>query len=701
MGIEALIIGTLTAIGVGGGVAAAVGGVIATVVTAGLTFAAGRLLGAIFGTPSFDPSDAQRVDLSPAAPRTFVYGTAPVGGRVIYSLLEDNDVQWIVYALTGHKINGINSVWIEEQEYSLAPNPDGSFRLNTSEDIGDVFTLYVQDGGPNQQALPELVNAQGSEWTTNHRAEGVALAIVRWEIDRDALPRGIPTQATFFEVQGKEVYDPRKDSSIGGSGDHRINQPSTWEWSTNPALCWFDHQRGHSDNGLIVFGHGFYPANLYAQANPATPRSVMEMIPFVIECANISDEPVPLRNGGVQPRYTIDAAFRTNLERDRIDESFQQAVSGYVLDGPAGNRIVAGSPSPTVDTITNLRAIENPTINLISETDVAFNVARAQYLEPDAVWREFDAPPYRDQQRLNDDGQIRPRQVSLPHQSNNIRAQRLSKIALERSRVGVTVSWLEHLDKMNIQTLERVVINDTALGFDNETFRIIGRTFRAVQGGAGIDAIQFTAIAEPDLIWFWDEQVDESSFNINPSVGVSSRIAAPSLTVSDNPQTNVLTVQFTQNDNRAQSIEFSRNLVGVTQVLAVQAGNIDTALNSISGLPSVPNGTPAFLLSDAAGILGETQYFLNGSSGLTLHTTQAGATATPTTDIVDITTAENFSLYIGSVSASELQNFQTASGQSGTVLIQNRLDNAEYTISARSSATNISTSPAETVTITT
>lgn len=36
------------------------------------------------------------------------------------------------------------------------------------------------------------------------------------------------------------LYDPRKDSTVGGSGSHRANDSTTWEWSDSPALATID-----------------------------------------------------------------------------------------------------------------------------------------------------------------------------------------------------------------------------------------------------------------------------------------------------------------------------------------------------------------------------------------------------------------------------------------------------------------------------
>lgn len=41
-------------------------------------------------------------------------------------------------------------------------------------------------------------------------------------------------------VRGRKLYDPRKDSTAGGSGSHRLNNPATWQHSKNPALALAD-----------------------------------------------------------------------------------------------------------------------------------------------------------------------------------------------------------------------------------------------------------------------------------------------------------------------------------------------------------------------------------------------------------------------------------------------------------------------------
>ncbi|MBN8494552.1 MAG: hypothetical protein J0M00_24305 [Burkholderiales bacterium] len=51
----------------------------------------------------------------------------------------------------------------------------------------------------------------------------------------------VPAQLGFSaSIWGRKLYDPRKDSTAGGSGAHRLADPTTWEFSDNPSLALAD-----------------------------------------------------------------------------------------------------------------------------------------------------------------------------------------------------------------------------------------------------------------------------------------------------------------------------------------------------------------------------------------------------------------------------------------------------------------------------
>ena len=106
-----------------------------------------------------------------------------------------------------------------------------------------VFNLH--HGADDQTADPMLTgifdgtNAD-TVWTSNHRLRGITYIASNYEFDNNGMFQGIPNLTAT--IKGRKIYDPRLDSTqTGGSGSHRSNDSSTWEWSSNPALCLLDY----------------------------------------------------------------------------------------------------------------------------------------------------------------------------------------------------------------------------------------------------------------------------------------------------------------------------------------------------------------------------------------------------------------------------------------------------------------------------
>lgn len=128
-----------------------------------------------------------------------------------------------VIALAGHRINAALELYMEsEVGIDAAGNPQGKY-------AGGTLTRDVRLGAPNQTAM--AVGA-GGQWTAASTFDGVPHMLLRWLPDEKKLPNGIPSRYTQV-VEGALVYDPRRDSTVpGGAGTHRINDRTTWEYST-------------------------------------------------------------------------------------------------------------------------------------------------------------------------------------------------------------------------------------------------------------------------------------------------------------------------------------------------------------------------------------------------------------------------------------------------------------------------------------
>lgn len=95
------------------------------------------------------------------------------------------------------------------------------------------------------------------KWTADHKLSGKAAVLWNLKFDKDAkrFASGVPVQGAVWK--GVKTYDPRLDDTYpGGEGDHRLDDPATWEWTECPGLHALKYALGSYQNGFKVFGVG-------------------------------------------------------------------------------------------------------------------------------------------------------------------------------------------------------------------------------------------------------------------------------------------------------------------------------------------------------------------------------------------------------------------------------------------------------------
>jgi len=200
-----------------------------------------------------------------------IYGNRRVGTQIIYMDVNANNSQelYVVYALSVGECDEILGRTIELDGNPLTDSArfriggyigsdkisSGSGSLNTVSQNGDpvevtaggfgtnpssryMYVMNLHHGSASQTADPMLV-ASMSNWTSAHRLDGVCYIAAHYNYDTRGMWKGIP-QLTV-QVRGKKVYDPRLDSTAGGSGTQRLGTPSTYAFSDNPSLTFLDY----------------------------------------------------------------------------------------------------------------------------------------------------------------------------------------------------------------------------------------------------------------------------------------------------------------------------------------------------------------------------------------------------------------------------------------------------------------------------
>ncbi len=203
---------------------------------------------------------------------------------------------------------------INGQYVTLGGSPHPDYGLPVIGDLNGLAWIKVYDG--SQTVVDPMLMSRYNiyperSWAADMIGRGLVYAICTFRYNRERFP-GLPR--VRFEMNGIPLYDPRKDTTVGGSGAHRWNNKATWEPSVNPQVGVYNVLRGISLDDGSVYGGGF----------PA------EDIPLASWFAAMNECDLLVTNGsGTEPQ------FRAGLEVS-VDEEPADVI-GELLKACAGN----------------------------------------------------------------------------------------------------------------------------------------------------------------------------------------------------------------------------------------------------------------------------------------------------------------------------------------------------------------------------
>lgn len=173
------------------------------------------------------PQETQAQVAAENAPLRVIYGRARLGAQVADVLTYQNNLVMVLVWGDG-EIHEIESIAVGDAEPPAGIQITHHYGTAGQTADATLVAAYASHGITFADALP------GIAYTVASVPAGVT--------------NGVPTFAAI--IKGRKLYDPRKDSTAGGSGAHRLNDPSTWEYSDNPALALADFIRS------TVYGMG-------------------------------------------------------------------------------------------------------------------------------------------------------------------------------------------------------------------------------------------------------------------------------------------------------------------------------------------------------------------------------------------------------------------------------------------------------------
>ncbi|QKV17862.1 phage tail protein [Oricola thermophila] len=357
-----------TAVGAVGSFVAGLGAIGKAVLSIGLNLA----ISALFKPKEAKPVSGVELDVQYGADqsRTVRCGRWGIAGHYVYAntMGAANKYFQQVYAVSDFYCTSLDRVWIDGEEVTLGAVEGGRGNVvDSGEYAGKIWVKFID--GRQTTADSYLVNGSdpAGRWTSDHVGLGVAYIIVTLEYDREKLGNVVNF---FFEGKGAPLYDWRKDSTMGGSGNHRWDDPSTWEFSENPVLMDYAYRRGFKINGDLFCGMDEDANNL-----PIERYTI---------AANICDEVV--EDGG--PRYRCAIGFDCNAEHGDNIDALMTSCGGMVVHAVDGVWPIIGTDQTPVATLTDDDLIvgERVQFQRLRPASELVNSVSGTFPDPDNQW---------------------------------------------------------------------------------------------------------------------------------------------------------------------------------------------------------------------------------------------------------------------------------------------------------------------------
>ncbi|MGB6080206.1 MAG: phage tail protein [Xanthobacteraceae bacterium] len=439
-------------------------------------------------------------------PRSLILGEYNTAGSLVYRNTwgqngETPNAYYVEVRALGDLPDGGNvDVWVDGEKVTLVA---GTYGLTSTKHIkygtkwGDLQHLWFQFyDGAQTAADSRLVSWFGGSvrpWGSDRIGNGVPYVIIT--ALRDDLETENPLFNGFpnckFTRGSVPLYDPSKDNTVGGSGSHRYDDPSTWggDGDNLPAVQIYNILRGFTYNGQWLYG--------LQTANPAIlpPAS---WIAAINKCRALVDGP-----DGPEAQYRAGIQINVNVAPADAIEALLKTCNGRLTEVGGVYTIHVGEPDTPVlsfsdaDILSTEEQIYNPFRTLAD----SINGVVAKYPEPLEGWNVKTSPATKNPAQIIRDGSRELfADVDLSACPYHGQVQRLLKSSMlealrERRHTIVLPPWAQVLEPGDI-----VQWSSERNGYEEKWFRIDGMAYKA-----NLDVIlQITEVDPSDYDWHQD-----------------------------------------------------------------------------------------------------------------------------------------------------------------------------------------------------
>ncbi len=410
--------GFFTSVGFGAAFSASLAGfLVNTIASAALS----RLQMALKKKPQAAGIKTEATQTGGTSPLRFILGRYATGGQLIappnsWGAVGSTPRSYLVYPVALSVIPGcsLQRIIINDRYVPLAAVPHSSWGRYTEGDFPGIAQVDYLNGAQTA-ADADMLAAFGSDpdrpWAADMVGSGLCWAKCLFRFSREHF-NGLPS--VRFEVLGIPLYDPRKDSTAGGSGPQRWADKSTWTQSTNNAVMIWNIMRGIEIAPDLIWGGGYDAEDLPAGAWFAA--------------MNACDLPIDDGAAGSVPQFRAGMEVALDDEPLAVVAELLKACCGEMAEIGGYWDIRIGAPRlPAIfitddDILTSQEQEQDPFPSLLD----TFNGIAASYPEPESLWESKDAPPrYNAAWETEDGGRRLVAELELPACSWGEQVQRI------------------------------------------------------------------------------------------------------------------------------------------------------------------------------------------------------------------------------------------------------------------------------------
>jgi hypothetical protein len=422
------------------------------------------------------------------APRQIIYGETRVGGTITFMRTTgtDNNKLSMVVVFAGHEVDSFTSFNFNEitvtttNSTSSGAGTDNKIYTVTNSDFtntdnennfgsGRLVRFTFHDGSQTSHDSLARTTHGSTIIDNNFIYKDCAYMYVELIYDPEKMPQ-IPKITGI--IKGKKLYDPRLDSTVGGSGSHRLGTESTYAWSDNPALCILDYLSN------TTYGIKATSTELNLSANAGGFMSA----------ANTSEQTVTI-SGISQERYTANGFTNMSANGNGILEGLLSSCGGKLtFTNGMFNVFVAAAQTPSL-TITDSEVLSPINVSKNTQSNELFNSIKAVFVDKDNGFVGTDTPELTSSTFVSEDvpsgeanaNYLKRMEIQLPYTSTNLMAERLAKISLQHQRKTLQISLLTTTKFLRLQPADFVYVTNERLGYTNKMFEVLSTQIEFVE----------------------------------------------------------------------------------------------------------------------------------------------------------------------------------------------------------------------------